>query len=242
MRKVLAVLGAGPGLGLSIAHRFGREGFTVALVSRSATRHPAYLKDLQGIDAHAYVADVRDPTALRAVLAAITADLGPIDTVYFGPVSADGGGPVPITEADAATIGAKIESLVLPAIDLVDAVLPDLLARNTGTILIPGGLSGKYPIPMLGALAPASAALRMYVLTLNAALKDTGVHAATLTIGGLIEGGDIHTTATRAYPTADLPTLDPVAIADAAWAMYTARDLPEREFNALQEVSRSTSS
>ncbi|TDC13579.1 SDR family NAD(P)-dependent oxidoreductase, partial [Kribbella albertanoniae] len=194
MRKVLAVLGAGPGLGLSIAHRFGREGFTVALVSRHATRHPSYLEQLADIDAHTYAADVREPAALREVLATITADLGPLDTVYFGPVSADGGGgPISITDATTEPISAAFDAVVVPAVDLVNAVLPDMLTRNTGTILIPGGLSGKYPIPMLGALAPASAALRMFVLTLNAALRDTGVYAATLTIGGLIEGGDIHT-------------------------------------------------
>ncbi|MFK4085154.1 SDR family NAD(P)-dependent oxidoreductase [Kribbella sp. NPDC020789] len=238
MRKVIAVLGAGPGLGLSIARRFGREGFAVALVSRTNTRHPAYLNELEGIDARAYAADVRDPEALRDVLATIAEDLGPIDTVYFGPVTADGGGPIPITEASAATISTAFETLVHPAVDLVNAVLPDLLARNAGTILIPGGLSGKYPLPMLGALAPASAALRMYVLTLNEALKDTGVHAATLTIGGLIEGGDIHTAVSRSHPEAGLPVLDPAQLADAAWDMYTTRDLPEREFNALQEVSK----
>ncbi|MEV4229069.1 SDR family NAD(P)-dependent oxidoreductase, partial [Streptomyces bobili] len=32
---VIAVIGAGPGLGLSIARRFGKEGFQVALVSRT---------------------------------------------------------------------------------------------------------------------------------------------------------------------------------------------------------------
>lgn len=233
MRKVLAVLGAGPGLGLSIAHRFGREGFAVALVSRTSARHPAYLRELEGIDAHAYAADVRDPSALREVLAAITQDLGPIDTAYFGPVTADGGGPIPITDAPAATISAAFGSLVHPAVDLVNAVLPDMLARDSGTILIPGGLSGKYPIPMLGALAPASAALRMYVLTLNAALKDTNVYAATLTIGGLIQGGDIHTSATQSYPDAALPTLNPTEIANTAWTMYLDRTLPESEFAAI---------
>jgi len=233
MRKVIAVLGAGPGLGLSIAHRFGREGFAVALVSRTSARHPAYLKQLAGVDARAYAADVRDPEALRDVLATITKDLGPIDTVYFGPVTADSGGPIPITDAPAATITAAFETLVHPAVDLVNAVLPDMLARDAGTILIPGGLSGKYPIPMLGALAPASAALRMYVLTLNAALKDTNVYAATLTIGGLIRGGDIHTTATQTYPDVPLPTLDPIDIAETAWTMYVDRAAPESEFSAI---------
>jgi NADP-dependent 3-hydroxy acid dehydrogenase YdfG len=226
MRKVLAVLGAGPGLGLSIAHRFGREGFAVALVSRHATRHPSYVESLETIETRTYTADVRDPADLRAVLKTITADLGPIDTVYFGPVAADGAGPIPITEASDATISANFDTLVRPAVDLVNAVLPGMLARTTGTILITGGLSGKYPIPMLGALAPASAALRMYLLTLNAALTDTNVYAATLTIGGLIEGGDIHTNL-------DLPTLKPDEIANTAWTMYGDRTKPEAEFAAV---------
>ncbi len=35
-RPVLLVLGVGPGLGMSVAHRFGKEGYAVALISRSA--------------------------------------------------------------------------------------------------------------------------------------------------------------------------------------------------------------
>ena len=36
MSKTIAVFGAGPGMGRSVARRFGREGFQVALVA--ATR------------------------------------------------------------------------------------------------------------------------------------------------------------------------------------------------------------
>ncbi|HKN30456.1 MAG TPA: hypothetical protein VJY34_22270 [Roseiarcus sp.] len=32
--KTIAIVGAGPGLGLSLAHGFGREGFRVALIAR----------------------------------------------------------------------------------------------------------------------------------------------------------------------------------------------------------------
>jgi NAD(P)-dependent dehydrogenase (short-subunit alcohol dehydrogenase family) len=34
MSKTIAVFGVGPGMGRSIARRFGREGFQVALVAR----------------------------------------------------------------------------------------------------------------------------------------------------------------------------------------------------------------
>ena len=35
---VIAIVGVGPGLGLSIARRFGREGYAVALISRTQSR------------------------------------------------------------------------------------------------------------------------------------------------------------------------------------------------------------
>ncbi len=56
---VLVVLGAGPGLGLSVAQRFGAAGYRVALISRSPQRHSDYLAALadNGIEAAAYVAD-----------------------------------------------------------------------------------------------------------------------------------------------------------------------------------------
>jgi NAD(P)-dependent dehydrogenase (short-subunit alcohol dehydrogenase family) len=238
-KKVIAVLGVGPGLGLSIAHRFGREGFAVALVSRNAARHPAYQEGLgeAGITSRAYLADVKDPADVRQVLAAITAELGPIDTVYFGPVAMEpGDGPQQITDVDAAGVRGTVETIVLPAIEAVGAVLPGMLERGAGAILIPGGLSGKYPIPMLGKLAPASAALRMYVLTLHEALKDQGIYAATLTIGGLIRRGDIHTAVNQHFEQlgAEAPAdLDPDRIADTAWSMTVDREVPESEFSVL---------
>lgn len=236
MPKVLAVLGAGPGLGLSIARRFGREGFTTALVSRSDARHAAYRASLAGVNAFTYTADVTDEDRLRDVLGRITADAGEIDTVYFGPADATAGpGITPLTEAGAGTLRATFDSVVRPAAQLVEAVLPGMLERGSGSLLFAGGLSGKYPMPMLGSLAPASAALRMYVLTLHAALRETGVHAGILTIGGLIERGDIHRVFTAQDHGFPVGTLDPDDIADRAWPLYTEREA-EAEFNAMAAV------
>ncbi|MEV6828322.1 SDR family NAD(P)-dependent oxidoreductase [Amycolatopsis sp. NPDC051102] len=234
---MLAVLGVGPGLGLSIARRFGREGFTTALVSRSDTRHATYRASLAGIDARTYTADVTDEAQLHDVLARITADAGEIDTVYFGPADATAGpGIAPLTEAGAEALRAPFESFVLPAARLAGAVLPDMLARGSGSLLFAGGLSGKYPMPMLGSLAPASAALRMYVLTLHAALRETGVYAGILTIGGLIERGDIHRVFTAQDRGFTPGTLDPDDIAEQAWALHVERDRAEAEFNAMAAV------
>jgi NAD(P)-dependent dehydrogenase (short-subunit alcohol dehydrogenase family) len=233
-RKVIAILGAGPGLGMSMAGRFGREGFAVALVSRTDARHAGYRAELaaDGVESRSYAADVTDPEQVGDVLARIATDLGDIDTVYYGPVSATAGsGIVALPEADAAAVRAPFEAMVLPAVGVVAAALPPMLQRGDGALFFGGGLSGLRPMPMLGNVAPAVAALRMYVLTLAAAVKEKGVYAATLTIGGLIERGDIHRMFVEQG--ASLPTLDPDEIADTAWRMYVARDEAEAVFDAL---------
>ncbi|GAA2126896.1 SDR family NAD(P)-dependent oxidoreductase [Actinomadura napierensis] len=232
------VIGAGPGLGMSIAHRFGREGHTVALISRNGARHPGYLASLAsaGVEATSHTADVRDRDALLRALDEITTRHGAIDVAYYGPGAADPSArPAPITETDVP--GTKeAMSWVYPAIDTVGAVLPGMLERGDGGLLFAGGLSSVVPMPLIGNLAISAAALRNYAVTLNAALADKGVYAGTLTIGGLIERGDIHrmvTSDSDGLGGMTVRTLDPDELADAAWDLYTKRDRAEATFNAL---------
>jgi len=109
-----------------------------------------------------------------------------------------------------------------------------MLERGHGGLLFAGGLSAIRPLPALGALAVSSAALRNYALTMNAGLAGTGVYAGTLTIGGLIERGDIHRfVAGSGDQAAGLPVLDPDDLAEAAWDLYTKRDRAEAAFDVI---------
>jgi NAD(P)-dependent dehydrogenase (short-subunit alcohol dehydrogenase family) len=102
---------------MSMARRFGREGFAVALVSRTDARHAGYRAELaaEGVESRSYAADVTDPEQVRDVLARIAADLGEIDTVYFGPAGTSiGARIVPLPEADAVAVRGPFESVVLP--------------------------------------------------------------------------------------------------------------------------------
>jgi NAD(P)-dependent dehydrogenase (short-subunit alcohol dehydrogenase family) len=86
---VLVVVGAGPGLGLSVAHRFGSEGYAVALISRRrpARRLSGSLADA-GVEAAAFVADATDSPALRGAVEAARGRFGRIDVGYYGPAAA----------------------------------------------------------------------------------------------------------------------------------------------------------
>jgi NADP-dependent 3-hydroxy acid dehydrogenase YdfG len=229
MSRTAVIVGVGPGLGMSIAHRFGREGFTTALISRTDTRHADYLRQLAdaGVKAEAFTADVTDPDQVKSVLDRI----GPADVVYHGPTI-----NAPLTSLDKATVDDVRAGMatVYAAVDVVGHVLPAMLAGGEGTILVAGGLSAVRPLPMLGSLAVATAGLRNYVLTLNATIAGTGVHAANLIVGGLIERGDIHAMVQANLDKyGPIPTLNPDAIAEAAWDLHVKRDRAEEIFSAL---------
>ena len=186
---VILVVGAGPGLGMSVAHRFGKEGYAVALVSRSADRHADYLQalDAAGVDAAAFTADAQ--AALRGVV---------------------------------------------QAVDFASLLLPELTQRGSGGLLFPGGLSSVVPMPPLGGMALWAAALRNYAVTLHTALAPLGIFAGTITIGGLIERGDIHQAMTENPDLlgVSLSTLNPDELAETAWQLYRDGTKPEAVVHA----------
>ncbi|MDT7788554.1 MAG: hypothetical protein QOF58_6973 [Pseudonocardiales bacterium] len=233
MSPTAVVLGVGPGLGMSIAHRFGREGYEIVLISRSTARHAGYLAELAeaGVKAKAYAVDVRDREKLLSTLD----EIGPVDVVYYGPGASDFDAmPGEITSTTSAEAKAAMD-WVYPAIDVTRHVLAGVVERNGG-LLFAGGLSSVVPMPMLGAFAVGSAALRNYAVTLNAALADKGAYAGTLTIGGVIERGDIHRTVERKpeqFGNLAGHTLNPDEVAETAWQMFVKRDRAEEVFNVL---------
>jgi NADP-dependent 3-hydroxy acid dehydrogenase YdfG len=224
-RPVLLVLGVGPGLGMSVAQRFGKEGYAVALISRTADRHAAYLEalDAAGVEAAAFTADAADPAQLRHAIDAVHKHFGRIDVGYYGPaptmsLTDD------ITTLDAAGAESALQQVV-PAVDFASQLIPELTERGDGGLLFAGGLSSVIPMPPLGGLALFAAALRNYAITLNAALASAGVYAGTITIGGLIERGDIHTAMQQnpAFGELGVGTLNPDDLAETVWRLYSER-------------------
>jgi NADP-dependent 3-hydroxy acid dehydrogenase YdfG len=232
---VILVVGAGPGLGMSVAHRFGREGYAVALVSRTADRHAGYLQALgaAGVDAAAFTADAADPAQLRVAVDAARKRFGRIDVGYYGPAAmmSLAGDITTLTATDAASALHE----VVPAVDFASLLLPELTERGDGALLFAGGLSSVVPMPPLGGLALTSAALRNYAVTLHEALKPKGIYAGTITIGGLIDRGDIYQ-AMQANPDLvgiDAATLNPDELAEIVWRLYSERTEAEAVVNVL---------
>ena len=80
-RGVCAVVGVGPKNGAAFARRFAKEGFSVALLSRT-TEYAESLADEIG-NARAFVCDAADPTAVETAFAEVRRELGDIDVLIF---------------------------------------------------------------------------------------------------------------------------------------------------------------
>ncbi|WNV87234.1 SDR family NAD(P)-dependent oxidoreductase [Umezawaea sp. Da 62-37] len=231
MPKTLAVFGAGPVLGLSVARRFGREGFRVALVSRTKETQDEVAARLaaDGVEAAGFTADVSDRAQIASAVEAVIEEFGQIDVAQFSPGGGTmGEGIVPALDITPENLQPIFDEFVLSGVALVNAVLPGMVERGDGAILFTAGQSGVHPTPFLGNAGMGQAALRNYFHNLNKVLAEKGVHVGAVNIGALIEGSVPHRTITaRPDLGFEVESYHPDVFAEGFWELYTKRDKAE---------------
>ncbi|WP_245502663.1 SDR family NAD(P)-dependent oxidoreductase [Mesorhizobium sp. M1A.F.Ca.IN.020.06.1.1] len=216
-------------MGASLATRFGREGYRVALVARRAAPLQERVAELAsaGIEAAAFPADLTNLNGIPALVRSIEERQGSIDVAVYQPVG--NVGFVPAAELNAAKFQPIASMFAFSPIEVSHAVLPGMLARGDGAIVIVGGLTATVPMPGLSGVGPAMAATRNYIFSLNAEVMPKGIYAGTVNIGGVID----RSTGLRAMTSAGAeldpryPILDPDHIADELWSLVTRRDRVE---------------
>ncbi|SHN39284.1 SDR family NAD(P)-dependent oxidoreductase [Cryptosporangium aurantiacum] len=164
----LAIVGAGPGLGLSIAEIFGRNGFRVALISRNQEKLDGLAARLSeaGIGAAGFAADVLDRPSLTAALAAAAERFGTIDVLEYSPAphtaspSLAMADVVDVVDVTPENLQPQLEYYLYGAVTAAKAVLPAMLAAGAGTLLFTTGAGSVTPIPPMGNVNAAAAALR----------------------------------------------------------------------------------
>ncbi|MFC9535134.1 SDR family NAD(P)-dependent oxidoreductase [Streptomyces sp. NPDC056975] len=205
-----ALVGAGPGLGLATARRFGTASHSVALISRNVEHLDALTAELSrdGVPARGFAADVLDPGSLTSALEAASETLGPIEILQYSPVPrADFMKPVLDTRAD--DLDAPLGFSVKGPVTCVNAVLPGMRALGRGTLLFVNGGSAVRPHPERAGTSIAFAAESAYAQMLHDALAPENIHAAQLIIPGAIRPDAEHSS--------------PDALAERLYAMHDER-------------------
>ncbi|MFF2642422.1 SDR family NAD(P)-dependent oxidoreductase [Streptomyces niveus] len=206
----IAIVGAGKGLGSAVARRFGREGFDVALLSRTKEHVDALAADLggAGVNARGFAADVHDPAALAAALDAAASVLGPVEVLQYSPIP-HRDFMKPVLETSPADIEGPLAFSVVGPMTAVRQVLPGMRSLGRGTLLFINGGTAVRPQPERAGTSIAFAAESAYARMLHDVLAGDGIHAAQLIIPGAITPGD--------------PRKDPAVLADMIWGMHRSR-------------------
>lgn len=196
--NVAVVLGAGPGLGFSLAKRWAQEGYTVVIMARDHARitQAAHQLTERGLKAYAQVIDCADNDSIRTALAKVQDEVGPIDTLLYNTaVLRDG----LASAIDPAELCRRYQVDVAGAVAAVQAVLPGMRAAGRGTILFTGGGLALNPLSQFTSISIHKAALRAYAQALHDEVASDGVYAGIVNVLGNIGSSDHYAPAAIAY-------------------------------------------
>lgn len=212
-KSTCAIIGVGPGLGISLVEQFTKNGFSVAMMARNSDKLAGYKAgfDGKGYETAAFPVDISNDERLRQSLDSVVKTYGSLDVLIFNASVLNEGNP---SDIDPSLLFIDMNINFKAAIVAAQAVLPHMKKQNAGTILFTGSGAALNPIPSIISLSASKAALRYYALALGEELKDTALYAATITIKGTMEKS------TR---------FDPDLIAEKFWWMYQTKPL-QREF------------
>lgn len=211
--STLVIVGAGPGLGLSIAKKFGKKNFNVALIARNQESLDNFQSSLSemNIKSAGFAADVTNEQQIADAFSQVRATFGQIDVlVYNAGVIA----PVSAAETTAQIANQHMQVNIIGGISAAQQVIPEMTERQHGTIFFTGGGATELTVtPILTTLSIGKSGLRSYAHCLHEELAGQGVYVGMLSIAGVIEQGT--------YFSAD-------NIADEYVDMYEKRDVAER--------------
>lgn len=208
--STIAIIGAGAGLGATVARRFAREGFNIALISRTAERVEALAEELrtEGLEARAYAANVRDRDALRTALDDAAADLGPIDVLQYSPLPAREF-MRPVLETTVDDLQPAIEFSVFAPLVAVHHVMQNMRFRGGGSVLLVNGGSAVRPVAKFAGTSIAFHGESALGQMLHDALAPDNIYVGQLIVpGSIIEGH---------------PRKDPTVLAERLWTMHQER-------------------
>ena len=208
----MAIVGAGRGLGAAVARRFAKEGFAIALISRTQAKVDALAADLEseGVTAQGFTADVRDPASLRATLEQVTETMGPIEVLQYSPLPQKDF-MRPVLETRPEDLVGPIEFSVYGPVAAVQQVLPGMrFLPDGGSILFINGGSAVKPGRTVTGTTIAFHGQRAYIDLLHEELKPEGIHVGQLIIGGAIQP--------------DSDDKSPEALAEMVWQLHSEKE------------------
>ncbi|MEU6036353.1 SDR family oxidoreductase [Actinomadura sp. NPDC047616] len=215
MKRTALVTGAASGLGALAAQRLAAAGWDLVAVdvdedglARTAARSP---------NTHVRVCDVADPKAVEEVVAEAGAVHRLVHAAAVGPL-------VPALEQPLDEVERVLRVDYLGTVHAVRAVLPGMLARGGGDLVLFSSLASWVPTPKTSAYAAAKAAVNAYAECVAAEHRGGGVRIRVVCPRQVDTPGFRAAAAADPAATAGMKGMPPRAVLDAVDRSLARRD------------------
>ena len=182
--KVALVTGASSGIGLASARALAAEGVRLALVARSADRLEEARAELGG-ETLAIPSDMTQPADVDAMVATAMAHFGRIDILF-----ANAGAYVPgdAADGDPDAWDKMIQLNVSSVFRAVRAVLPGMIERRSGDIVVTSSVSGHQAIHWEPVYSATKHAVQAFVHGVRRQVGPHNVRIGSLAPGIVLNG------------------------------------------------------
>jgi NAD(P)-dependent dehydrogenase (short-subunit alcohol dehydrogenase family) len=184
--RAALVTGASQGLGRVIATRMAQAGFTVVLTARNrkALESVAQEVSVAGGQALVFPADLAEPDDIARLVAAVEQEVGALDALINNCGIA---GPTGLLwELEPADWQETFTTNVTAVFHLCRGLIPAMLARKSGSVVVIGSASGKRPLPTRTPYAASKAALIGLVRSLAWEVGPHGVRVNLVSPGPVV--------------------------------------------------------
>ena len=180
--KVAAVTGAASGIGLASAEAMLAAGARVVMIDRDEAALKARCDTLGGA-AIPLVVDLLDPAACASLLPKILQVAGQLDIFHANAGTYVGGD---LVEADTAAIDRMLNLNVNVVMKNVHDVLPHMIGRRTGDIIVTSSLAAHFPTPWEPVYASSKWAINCFVQTVRRQVFQHGIRIGSVSPGPVI--------------------------------------------------------
>jgi short-subunit dehydrogenase len=180
-KPLAAVTGASSGIGLELARQFAQHGFDliVAAEEDDIQRAAAELR-VEGVGVSALRADLASPAGVESLVNAIRQSGRVLDALA---ANAGVGVNGRFWETDLDAHRNLIDLNITSVVHLVHEVLPSMVDRGEGRVLITSSIAGQMPGPYQSTYNASKAFLTSFASAIRHELKGTGVTVTALMPG-----------------------------------------------------------
>ena len=191
MEKVCLVIGAGAGIGGTVAKEFAANGYHAFLARRTDEEGLNKLIneiETSGGKASGSLLNVIEENSIEDLVNKIESEIGPIDTVIYNIGAQIGDRALAETSYKAFEMGWRMATFGL--FRLAQVVTPKMKERQAGNIIVTSATSAVRGNGGQHSHAAAMGGRRMLCQSLNAEFSKDGIHIAHVIIDGAVDAPD----------------------------------------------------